>query len=78
MNAQKRWVKRVVRATKKGVLLSKYFQLIDVKMNSVWGNKKRALYGLGPFLVTFEKYLVLGSTAHAHIRMSYVFITEDR
>ena len=79
MNAQKRRVKRVGRATKKGVLLSKYFQVIGVlKMNSVWGNKKRTLYDLGPFLVTFEKYLVLGSTAHAHIRMSYVFITEDR
>ena len=77
MNAQKRRVKRVGRATKKWVLLSKYFQVI-VKMNSVWGNKKRTLYDLGPFLVTFEKYLVLGSTAHAHIRMSYVFITEDR
>ena len=30
MNAQKRRVKRVGRATKKGVLLSKYFQVIGV------------------------------------------------
>ena len=40
MNAQKRWIKIVGRATKKEVLLTKYFQLIDVKMNSVWDKKK--------------------------------------